>query len=510
MLLLTALGGALSCASRDDGRVTLRFWALGAEGEKVQALVADFERENPGIRVEVQQIPWTAAHEKLLTAHVGNSTPDVAQLGNTWVPEFAALKALAPLDAPVAASPRTPRASYFPGIWDTNVVAGRTYGIPWYVDTRVLFYRTDILKAAGYDSVPSTWAGWTEAMRRIKLRMGPRQYPALLPTNEWTYPVAFGLQAGSPLLREDGRYGDFRDPRFRHAFEFYIGLFRQNLAPSVANTQISNLYQEFERGNIAMYITGPWNIGEFSRRLPPEMQDKWATAPLPGPDGPGVSLAGGASLVMFRASKHPREAWALIEFLSRPGQQLRFYHLTGDLPARREAWADTSLADNRHARAFRIQLERVVATPKVPEWEQIATKVADYSEAVVRNALTVDRALAQLDGDVDGLLEKRRWMLSRERTAFAAPAPEGALSLALRAGPSPKTDWGRDGGSLRSRLLRARWPMPVASTEASPAREPVVREGRLRVVVAANSFAPLTSAASPFAGRRDAFAGAPR
>jgi multiple sugar transport system substrate-binding protein len=488
--------------------VTLRFWALGAEGEKVQALMADFEREHPEIRVEVQQIPWTAAHEKLLTAHVGNSTPDVAQLGNTWVPEFAALNALAPLDARVAASAGTPRASFFPGIWDTNVVGGKTYGIPWYVDTRVLFYRTDLLKAAGYDSVPSTWAGWTEAMRRIKLRMGPRQYPILLPTNEWTYPVAFGLQAGAPLLRDGGRYGDFRDPRFRHAFEFYVGLFRQNLAPSVANTQISNLYQEFERGNIAMYITGPWNIGEFSHRLPPEMQDRWATAPLPGPDGPGLSLAGGASLVMFRSTRHPREAWMLMEFLSRPSQQLRFYHLTGDLPARREAWADTSLADNRHARAFRIQLERVAATPKVPEWEQIATRVADYSEAAVRSSMTVDRALAALDGDVDGLLEKRRWMMGRDRHAaglppgpatsrFAAatrsagetPAP-GALSLALRAGPSPKTDWGRDGGSLRSRLLRARWPATAAGAEASSAQAPVVREGGLRVVVAANSFTP--------------------
>jgi len=422
-LALAALAGALSCAPAARGdRVTLRFWALGAEGEKVQELVRDFERLHPGIRVEVQQIPWTAAHEKLLTAHVGNSTPDVAQLGNTWVPEFAALHALAPLDARVAASPGTPRAAYFPGIWDTNVVGDTTFGLPWYVDTRVIFYRTDLLRAAGYDSIPATWAGWMEAMRRIKARMGPRQYPILLPTNEWTYPVAFGLQAGAPLLREGGRFGGFRDPRFRQAFAFYVGMFRQGLAPRIANTQISNLYQEFERGNIAMYITGPWNIGEFSHRLPPEMQGRWATAPLPGPTGPGVSLAGGASLVLFRSSPHPREAWALIEYLSRPDQQLRFYHLTGDLPARREAWADTSLASNRHARAFRVQLERVVATPKVPEWEQIATEVATVSESVVRDTRTADAGLAALDREVDGLLEKRRWLLARHRVPVADAA----------------------------------------------------------------------------------------
>ncbi len=77
----------------------LNVWAFGVEGENMEKMVRDFERANPDIRVRVQQIPWTAAHEKLLTAFVGGALPDVAQLGNTWIPEFAALRALAPLDA---------------------------------------------------------------------------------------------------------------------------------------------------------------------------------------------------------------------------------------------------------------------------------------------------------------------------------------------------------------------------------------------------------------------------
>ena len=88
-----------------------------------------------------------------------------------------------------------------------------------------------------------------------------------------------------------------------------------------------------------MYITGPWNIGEFRRRLPAAMQQAWTTAPLPGPTGPasGVSVAGGCSLVVFRGSLHRALAWELMRFLSRPDVQVRFYTLTGDLPARREA-----------------------------------------------------------------------------------------------------------------------------------------------------------------------------
>ena len=89
---------------------------MGREGEVVSQLLPGFEKEHPGIKVEVQQIPWSAAHEKLLTAFVGEATPDIAMLGNTWVPEFVALDALEPLDARVASSKVLPRSYYFQGI----------------------------------------------------------------------------------------------------------------------------------------------------------------------------------------------------------------------------------------------------------------------------------------------------------------------------------------------------------------------------------------------------------
>ena len=410
---------ALALCGCSTGHATstreIRFWAFGREGEVVAQLVPEFERQNPGLRVRVQQIPWSAAHEKLLTAFVGDATPDIALLGNTWVPEFTALGALAPLDARVARSHDVNEADYFTGIWDTNVLAGRTYGVPWYVDTRVIFYRTDILARAGYAVMPTHWSEWRRALEAIKRRAGPDRYAILLPTNEWPPPTVLGLEKGADILRDGGRYGDFRDPRFRAAYDFYLEMFHDSLAPPVANTAIANLYQEFARGTFAMYITGPWNVGEFKSRLPATVQGAWGTAPMPAPDGepaPGASVAGGASLVLFRAAAYPDEAWRFIEFLSQPGMQRRFYELTGDLPSRRAAWSD-SLRNDRYTRAFWEQLQNVKATPKVPEWEAIATRLQDYTEEVVRGRLTMDAALAGLDHDVDALLEKRRWMLAR-------------------------------------------------------------------------------------------------
>lgn len=412
---LLLLGG---CRGDGDQREVVRFWGLGREGEVVRELVPEFERTHPGIRVEVQQIPWTAAHEKLLTAFVGGSTPDVAQVGNTWVPELAALGAVQALDARVAASSAVDQGDHFPGIWDTNVVDGMLRGIPWYVDTRVLFYRADLLAAVGVHTFPRTWSAWLDAMRRVKTAGGAGRYAILMPTDDWTPPIILGLGRGASLLRDDDRYGHFQEPAFAEAFSFYVRMFRDGLAPSLANTQLANMYQQMAEGQFAMHITGPWNLGEFRRRFPPELADAWATAPIPAPDGapwPGTSLAGGASLVVFARSRHADAAWSFVEYLSAPQTQLRFFELTGDLPAHRGSWEDPRLRGDARVAAFWEQLQHVRSTPKLPEWEQVATRVWRAAESAVRGQARPDQALEALDRDVDRMLAKRRFLLERRK-----------------------------------------------------------------------------------------------
>jgi multiple sugar transport system substrate-binding protein len=434
----------LSCASRRDPREQVEFWGLGREGEVVADMIPEFERRNPGVHVVVQQIPWTAAHEKLLTAFVGDATPDVAQMGNTWIPEFSEVGALEDLTDRAARSASVTKADYFPGIWATNVVRGRTYGVPWYVDTRVLFYRTDMLAAVGFKQPPRTWSEWSEAMRRIK-GSGRARYAILLPTNQWEEPTVLALGSGSPLLADGGRYGAFERPDFVRAFDFYIGMFRQGYAPAVSNSQVSNLYQQFAQGDFAMYISGPWNVAEFRRRLPPSMEGHWSTAPIPAMTAgkPGVSLAGGSSLVLFHGSRHITAAWKLVEFLSEPAQQIRFYELSTDLPARRSAWAVKALAEDKQFPAFREQLEHVVPLPPVPEWEQIATSIYEHGEATIRGKSSEEAALRDLDARANEILAKRRWMLDRE----AAKKSGGALARLYRAnGLSPRASSEGPGG----------------------------------------------------------------
>ncbi|WP_254063260.1 sugar ABC transporter substrate-binding protein [Rhodanobacter sp. L36] len=415
-----ALLGACSPSTSDRNELT--FWTIGREGEAVLKLLPDFERTHPDIHLKVQQLPLTAAHQKLLTAFAGGSSPDMSQLGNTWLPEMAALDALEPMQPRVDRSAVVKQDDYFASIWATNMIGGTLYGVPWYVDTRLLFYRKDLLKNAGFAQPPHDWAEWRRMLAALS---DPHRkvYGILLPTNEYEQLMSLALQQPDMLLREHGRYGNFESAGFKRALAFYVDTFKLHQAPAITNVEAGNPWTEFGNGVYAFYLSGPWNIGEFRKRLPASQQNNWDTAPLPGPNGPdgsGIGAAGGSSLVIFRGSRHKQAAWELIEYLSRPDVQRRFYELLGDMPPRRSSWAQGVLHDDPQARAFREQLEHVRPSPRVPEWERIASEMQLVAAQTIAGNFTVDQATAELDRRVDRILEKRRWVLDHARPATGA------------------------------------------------------------------------------------------
>ena len=137
---LLAAGSAamlVACARRRDPNA-LTLWAMSYEGDYSPHLMPAFTAVT-GIPVEVQSLPWTAAHEKLLTAHAGGSMPDVLMLPNGWVGEFALVGALTPVPDPELV------ADQFPGVLETIRRGGTDYAVPWSVAPQVQFYRRDLL-----------------------------------------------------------------------------------------------------------------------------------------------------------------------------------------------------------------------------------------------------------------------------------------------------------------------------------------------------------------------------
>jgi multiple sugar transport system substrate-binding protein len=379
---------------------------MGAEAENLPALLATIDRTP---KVSIQPLPWSAAHEKLLTSYAGNSLPDMGQIGNSWIAELTEIDAILPVPEGLTSITQ----GQFPAVVDTNRIGGRLMALPWYVDTRLQFYRRDLFERAGYAAPPATWSEWKAALHKVKAAAGPGNYAILLPINEYEHLTGIALSANAGLLNPEGTRGAFSSPEFRRALEFYKSLYDEKLAPLASSTQISNVWNEFARGYFAVYPSGPWTIGDMEDRLPAAMQDKWATAPFPGPNGTGASTPGGSSIVVYKHARDPAACWALAGKLLAPSAQEALQKLTGDLPPTRAVWGTTGLSANPVTAAFATQLDHARALPKVPEWERIVSEMQSVAELVVRGNQSIDEGVAEMDRRADRLLEKRRWMLER-------------------------------------------------------------------------------------------------
>jgi multiple sugar transport system substrate-binding protein len=401
------------------GPEPLTFWAMGQEGERVEPILAPFRLAHPEIPLKVQTIPWGAAHDKLLTAFAGQSTPDVCQMGNTWIPELASVHALRPLDDFLAATPAIAETDYFEGIWHANHVDGQLFGLPWYVDTRALYYRKDLLAAAGFQAPPATWAEWARMSQALTLDHDgdgrPERYGVTLPANPSgvTVPLFLAWQNGADLVNATATEATVTSPAFVEAVDFYAGFFRNHSSPREVGG-LTNFQQAFVDGAFTMFISGPWDAQGLHERHP-ELDGRWAVAPLPAKTigGSRASMAGGSSLVIFQASKKAQAAWTLIAFLSQPEVQAKFYAATADLPARRSAWQLAGLGAKPEAMAFYAQLQDTRPVPPVPEWEQLADKLGIWTEKVVYGRLSAKEAMTGLQGEMDQILSKRRWLLAR-------------------------------------------------------------------------------------------------
>lgn len=424
---LAVLGAvALFSARVSAGEKALVVWAMGEEGKKIAEVARRFERENPGLQVETQAIPWEAAHAKLLTAVVGGIPPDVSQVGTTWMAEFAAMGALEPLDDRAAASPNAKPDAFFPGSIRTCQVDGVLYGVPWYVDTRVLFYRTDLLASVGFLAAPKTWEELKEAAARLAARKtadGKKVYGISLGSRAWTDLLTAVWQNGGDPLKPS-------EPGFYSAMNYYRSFFREGLTPTKEGADV-DIFHAFRTGYLPMFISGPWMV-ELARKELPELNGKWGVALLPGKKT-RTSFVGGSNLVVFKDSKNKDLAFRFIEYMSDPRTQVQWMRDTTDLPSVKAAWQDPFFADKPMIQVFGRQMFDTASPPTVPEWEQIASAIDDTMEKVVLDpAMTEDQvnlALHELETVIVKLRVSRAYRPGTWKTFFWWALGAGALAL---------------------------------------------------------------------------------
>ncbi|TQK51731.1 carbohydrate ABC transporter substrate-binding protein (CUT1 family) [Streptomyces sp. SLBN-118] len=376
-------GGASSTPSGTvpSGKVTgtITMWAQGTEGEKLPELIKGFEAENPGVKVNVTAIPWGDAHAKYQAAIAGGTTPDVAQMGTTWMADFASSFQGVPSGIDTS--------DIFPDGKATAVVKGATVGVPWYLDTRVIYYRADLAKKAGYSSPPKTWDEFKAMAKALQTKAGAKWGIALPPGGGGTFEsiLPFAFSGGASLMNSAGSEWTLDSPQMIGAMKYYQSFFTQGIANPNLTTAPGAQESAFVNGSTPMLITGGAGISGLNQAGGAGFESKYAVMPFPAKVS-STSFVGGSNLVVFRNSPRADAAWKLVQYLTKASIQASWYKATGDLPAVQSAWNVTGLSTDPKLKVFKQQLGSVKAPPANTAWTQVATVGDSQVERIVKGA----------------------------------------------------------------------------------------------------------------------------
>jgi len=381
-------GGDDESASEDTGTASgeITVWAMGAEGEKLDVLAKEFMQKNPEITVKVTPIAWDVAHDKLLTSVAGNQTPDVSQMGTTWMGEFAKTGALEQVPESIDQD------AFFESALSTAVVDDKTYGVPWYVETRLLYYRTDIAEKAGITSPPTSWDE-LKAMAEAMQQKGGAKYGISLSPNNWQELLPFVWQNGGDVISDDGEF-TFDSPENVEAIEFYQSFFKDGLT-AASVPEGFDITPAFVQGTHPMFFSGPWHMSLIEEVGAAEIEGKWAVAPMPEQES-ATSFIGGSDLVVFKNGDNKDAAWKFVEYLSTPAVQQQWYSLVSALPSVESAWESGDLSTDEQLSLFGEQLKDAKTPPTIPRWEQVAADAVntEMEKAMIGDASAEEAAEA--------------------------------------------------------------------------------------------------------------------
>lgn len=388
--------GASAAIDDKPATGTLNVWAMGTEGEELEAFAADFVKENPDLELNVTAVPWEAANDKIANAIASGETPDATLVGTTWMGQFAEAGGLEPTPEGLVAEN-----DFYQGAWDSTVVGDTSYGVPWYVETRVLYYRTDLAEQAGWGHAPKTWEELKQFAGDLEEKAGAEYGISLPPgqTGSWQTVLPFAWSNGAEVTSGDGTDYTLDSPEMTEALDYYKTFFDDGLTPDRV-LDPGELETGFAKGTYGSFISGPWHIGLVEDAgLSPE---DYTVAPLPGKDGGiGTSFVGGGDLAVFKDAQNRDAAWKFVRWLSEPDVQQKWYDQISDLPAVRESWETGTLADDPQLKVFGEQLDQTEAPPAVPTWEEVAAGIDSEVEKAVKGASPVPDAVANMQSQAE-------------------------------------------------------------------------------------------------------------
>jgi multiple sugar transport system substrate-binding protein len=371
---------------------TITVWAMGTEGELLPKLTSQFSKENPDAKVEVTAVPWQDYAKKVQTAIASGDTPDATMVGAVDLAASASTGGLEKVPSGLV-----DHSTFYPGAAESTKFEGAEYGVPWYVETRSLFYRKDLAQAAGV-SAPKTWDEYGPFLKA--LQQHGAKWGLSLPTgaaSTWQGVVPFMWQAGAQLMSADGKTFTFDTPEARQGLEFYRQFIASKMSSPNGPVSLGEIEPQFVAGSTAALISGPWEEGLLkSAGGEAFVKDKVGIAPLPSGPKSNASYIGGGQWSVFKDAKNRDGAWKFIRWLATPEAQKAWYGISGDLPAVQSAWNEGKLATDPALAVFRTQLKTAQSGPNTTTWRQVTAVLDAEFEKVAKGVSAPEAALQEI------------------------------------------------------------------------------------------------------------------
>jgi putative chitobiose transport system substrate-binding protein len=379
----------------------LEFWTMQLQPkftDYFNKLIASFEAENPGVKVRWVDVPWAAMENKILTSVSAKTAPDVVNLNPGFASQLASRNAWLELDSRV---PQTVRQQYLPNIWKDSTLNNKSFGIPWYLTSRVTIYNKDLLQKAGVSKPPATYAELAQVARQIKEKTGKYAFFITLVPEDSGEVLESLVQMGVELVDAQGKAA-FNSATGKAAFQYWVDFYKQGLMPKEALTQGHRRAIElYQAGETAILSSGAEFMDAIAKNAPNIAQASAAAPQITGETGKkNVAVM---NLVIPRATDKPDVALKFALYVTNTENQLAFAKAANVLPStieglqeyRRSLTGDGKASPVEQARdisASQMQ-DAGVLIPTMKDLNKLQKVIYENLQAAMLEEKTVDRAV---------------------------------------------------------------------------------------------------------------------
>lgn len=358
----------------------------------LQPALKKFEEIAHKLPLNLVMYDWVQGRSELIRAALYHHGADVSEVGTTWISDLIAMNALRPFtqaEVDLIGS----AGAFLPAAWRTAHFSDEPtiWSIPWLSETFTLHYRKDLLEKAGIEERTAFASPEQLTATARRLREAGYELPIALPPLESRtmflhVAASWVWQAGGEFMSPDSQSVSFNDPAALQGLSHFFNLFKTISKNGLKRLNADGILNCFMRGDAPMAVGGLWlsprNMAEGTFDV-----SQWGVTRLPGPP-----FVGGTNLVLWKHTRHDREAVNLIRLLMSEDTASSYAYAIGMLPTRTRALSMPPFSEDRFTRVAFESMQQGRSYPNFPLWGLVEERLSNGLTQVAQAMLSDPQA----------------------------------------------------------------------------------------------------------------------